>query len=69
MRVNQIGQANQPMTATWHYRTTTPSCGGTMDPGGVGSCSRYISSATIGYQVNIDLSINGYEVTTWFTPQ
>jgi len=67
--INQTGQGSQAMGATWHYKTTTPSCGGTTDPGGVGSCSRDIGSATHGYQVNIDVSIGGYQVTTWFTPQ
>ena len=57
------------MSATWHYKTTTSSCDGTTNLGGLASCSQSIGQATIGYQVNVDVSINGYVATTWFTPQ
>ena len=67
--VHAEGQAGHPMTATWHYRTTSPTCEGVTDDNGMAQCSRSIGGATIGYQVNIDIQIDGYEVTTWFTPE
>jgi hypothetical protein len=67
--VSGAGQAGQSMSTTWHYKTSTPGCTGTTDAGGLAQCSRYISGATAGYQVNVDVSISGYGATTWFTPQ
>src|SRR5579859_2427064 len=67
--VDGFGVQGISMSANWHYKTTNPSCGGTTDSGGLSSCSRYISGATAGYQVNIDVSIEGYNTTTSFTPQ
>lgn len=66
--VNSIGQANQPMATTWHYKTTTADCSGTTGANGIAQCSRDIGRATIGYQVNIDVTINNHTITTWFTP-
>jgi competence protein ComEC len=67
--INNIGQPNLTMNTTWHYKTTTSYCSGTTDSSGVASCSRYISGASVGYRVNVDVSIGGYTATTWFTPQ
>lgn len=67
--LNGSPQAGQPMTTTWYFRTTTQSCNtGTTDSNGVAGCTRYIAGATAGYQVNVDVSIGGHTVTTWFTP-
>lgn len=68
--INGSAQAGRPMYTTWHYKTTTPTCDGNVTgSGGIASCQRYISGASIGYQVNINVTIDGYSVTTVFTPQ
>jgi len=67
--INGAGQAGQVMNTTWHYKTTDPTCQGVTGSNGVAQCSRDIGRATVGYQVNIDVNINGYQVVTWFTPQ
>jgi len=69
LRINGVGQANQAMNTTWHYKTTTSYCSGTTGSTGLASCSRNIGNATVGYTVNVDVAIGGYSVTTWFTPQ
>jgi hypothetical protein len=43
------------MSAAWHYRTTTSYCNGTSGGNGVASCSRFISGASIGFFVRIDV--------------
>ncbi len=62
-----------PMTATWFYKTTSPSCTGKTNSAGVASCTRYIAGATKGYQVRINVAIswNGqtYTASTSFTPK
>jgi hypothetical protein len=67
--ISGAGQGGLTMDTTWHYKTTTSYCSATTNTNGVASCTRYISGATIGYQVNIDVTIDGYTATTWFTPQ
>jgi competence protein ComEC len=67
--VDGVGQSGLTMETTWHYKTTISYCSGTTGPNGVAQCSRSIGGATSGYQVNIDVVISGYPVTTWFTPQ
>ncbi|MCZ7568847.1 MAG: hypothetical protein M5U01_09700 [Ardenticatenaceae bacterium] len=67
--VNGAGQYGQPMNTTWHYRTTTSACSGTTGSSGIASCTRGISRATLGYRVDIDVSIGGYQATTWFVPR
>jgi len=67
--VNGAGQSGHTMLATWHYKTTTSECTGTTGADGTAQCTRYIAGASAGYQVNVDIEINGYTVTTWFTPQ
>ena len=67
--VNGEGQAGQTMTAAWHYKSTTSTCNGITDGDGLAECIRSIGRASQGYQVNVDVEIDGYTVTTWFTPQ
>ena len=69
LRIGGAGQSGQSMTATWYYKTSTPTCYGSTDAAGLASCSRSIGSATLGYQVNVVIDIAGYSATTWFTPQ
>jgi competence protein ComEC len=66
---NGAGQPGQTMTATWHYKTTTSTCTGATGSDGLASCTRGISRATVGYQVNIDVDIAGYTAQTSFTPR
>jgi beta-lactamase superfamily II metal-dependent hydrolase len=68
LRVNGVGQAGQTMNAVWHYKSSTPSCSGMTGSDGVGSCSRQIGLASIGYTVTVNVSISGYAVNTSFTP-
>jgi hypothetical protein len=58
----------QVMTSTWHYKSTTSYCSGVTDAAGLANCERFISRATVGYEVMIDVTLNGYSVTTSFTP-
>jgi phosphatidylserine/phosphatidylglycerophosphate/cardiolipin synthase-like enzyme len=67
--VDGVGQAGQLMETAWHYSSTTSYCDGITGSNGVAQCSRGISGATIGFQVNVDVEIDGYQVTTWFTPE
>jgi len=69
LTVNGVGKGGKTMVTTWYYKTSTPQCQGITASNGVASCKRYISGATKGYRVNIVVKINGYSVTTWFTPQ
>jgi hypothetical protein len=65
--------ANVPMTAIWHYKTSTPSCVGMTNANGVASCTRYIGGATRGRRVKISVrfSWNGQTYTgeTSFWPR
>jgi beta-lactamase superfamily II metal-dependent hydrolase len=68
--VNGTGQAGLPMSSTWKYKSTTPTCNsGITGADGVASCGRQIGAATLGYTVNITASIGGYTASTSFTPQ
>jgi hypothetical protein len=67
--VNGIGQSEQALSTTWHYKSTHPTCAGTTDGTGLASCVRSIGQASLGYQVNVDVQLCGLSVTTWFTPQ
>ena len=67
--ISGAGQAGRPMTATWYYKTTSPTCTGATGSAGVASCSRNIGGATLGYRVNVLVVIAGYQATTWFVPQ
>jgi hypothetical protein len=65
--------ADAPMTATWHYKTTAPTCTGQTGSDGVASCGRNIGGATRGYPVKITVVFNWngeqYTAQTSFTPQ
>jgi len=67
--------AGIPMTATWHYKTTTSFCSGVTNAAGVASCTRRISRATKGYPVRVTLVFAPVgraalgTVTTSFTPR
>ena len=68
-----VGISGAPMQTTWHYRTTT-SCRDAVSGGsGVASCTRFISTATVGYYVSItvEFSYQGqrYLAQTGFIPQ
>jgi hypothetical protein len=67
--IANAGQSGQAMNTTWYYKTTTSYCSGTTDGNGNAACTRYISGASSGYRVNIDVVIGGYSARTWFTPQ
>ena len=68
LTVNGVRKNGKTMITTWHYKTSTPQCQGITASNGLANCKRYISGATKGYRVNIVVKINGYSVTTWFTP-
>jgi len=68
LRINGVDQVGKIMKTVWHYKTSTPSCQGAIPSSGLASCKRYISRATKGYRVQVVVTINGYTVTTWFTP-
>lgn len=70
---NGSGVAGVTMIATWHYKTTTSECAGGPSAGdGLVSCSRYISRATPGFTVRVDVraSYQGrtFNASTSFTP-
>jgi len=66
--VGGVPQVNKRMYTTWHFKTTTSYCNdGETNSDGIASCTYYISGASSGYQVNIDVTIDGYSVRTWFT--
>jgi len=67
--VDGAGQSGHAMDATWHYRTVTRDCSGVTGPDGIAECSRGIGGASKGYQLDVDVEINWYTVTTWFTPE
>ena len=66
-------QGGVRMDTTWRYRTTDSRCSGMTDANGEASCSRRISTLTIGYTVRIevDFTYEGkvYRTETSFTPR
>lgn len=61
-------QAGVQMLTTWHFKTVTNPCNnGITNNDGIAYCQYSIGGAASGYQVNIDVSISGHSVTTWFT--
>ena len=62
---------NAPVTITKHYKTTTSSDSGTTDANGAASITFNIGHPTVGYTVEVDVSINNGEAScsTSFTPQ
>lgn len=66
----KVGQPGRAMQTTWHYKSTEPVCNtGVTDAQGIAKCQRKIGLASKGYRVNVDVTIDGHTVTTWFTPQ
>lgn len=66
--IDGVPQENIQMFSTWHFKSTTSHCNdGLTNSDGIAYCQYYISGASSGFQVNIDVSIAGYSVTTWFT--
>ncbi len=68
------GVSGATMHTVWHYKTTTSYCdGGPTGSTGMASCSRYISGASRGYTVVIDVTMsyagNTYTAQTSFTPR
>jgi hypothetical protein len=61
-------ESGKQMNTTWNYKNSTPNCIGNTNQNGVAECNRDISKATEGFQVTIDVLIDGYSVTTSFTP-
>jgi beta-lactamase superfamily II metal-dependent hydrolase len=69
LKLNGEPGSGKSMFTTWHYKSTTSYCNdGITGLDGLASCQRDIGGATAGYQVNIEVSIEGYSVTTSFTP-
>jgi hypothetical protein len=67
--INNVPQTGKTMFSTWHYKTTQSYCDdGVTGADGIAHCERYISNASAGYQVAIDVTIDGHTVRTWFTP-
>jgi hypothetical protein len=72
---NGAGVAGAEMRTIWHYKSTDSGCnGGPTNASGVATCSRDISTASYGFQVNIDVTFllpNGQtlQTSTSFTPQ
>jgi hypothetical protein len=62
---------NAPVVITKYYRTTTTTDSGYTNSAGSASIYLYDSGATIGYTVDVDVSVNNGEATcsTSFTPQ
>ena len=73
--MNGVGEAGLTMRTQWMYATVTRSCDvdPVTDAAGLAFCTRGIGGATVGRQVNIDVSMlyqgNNYTATTWFVPQ
>jgi hypothetical protein len=68
--VNGVPQSDMRMFTTWHFKTTDSYCNdGFTNDDGIAYCRYYISNASSGYLVKIDVTISGYSVTTWFTTQ
>jgi hypothetical protein len=70
LQIDGVPQVDMPMITKWHYESG-PKLGEPpkTDIRGTASCERSIGPATVGYQVNVDVEIGNYKVTTWFTPQ
>jgi len=68
--VDGSGIGSKHMLSAWHFKTGISGCdSGFTGSSGVAHCSRGIGSAEVGYQVNIDVTIEGHTITTSFTPR
>lgn len=70
--------ADQPavgatMRVVWNYKSTTETCDGVTDATGTAVCERSIGGASIGYRVQLNVSITyegkTYRANTEFTPE
>ena len=67
--VNGVAVVGEGMASEWRYRTTTARCDtGVTGADGVASCGRGIGNASLGFEVEVVVSIGGYEAVTRFTP-
>ena len=71
---NGAPQGGLPMASVWRYKSSAPVCNdGQTNAVGVAACQRSIGSATSGYEVRVDVTINyagrAYSVATSFTPK
>lgn len=66
--VNGQPVGGQAMQTVWRYKTTSPSCSGATGANGIAQCSRNIGRPSAGFQVNIEVTIAGRKVTTFFVP-
>lgn len=68
---NPVEDANT--TSTWHYKSSSPTEEGTTNASGEDEHTRYISGATAGYEVIVDVEVDTGdaigEAQTSFTPQ
>jgi hypothetical protein len=71
--INGSPVSGAQMKTTWNYRTTTSYEDCVTNTNGIGRCTRWISSATVGYTVRVDVEIrhgnNTYNTNTSFTPR
>ena len=74
-RLTVAGQAvmGAAMHTVWHFKTVTREEDCVTGGDGIGRCAHYISRATAGYRVWVDVSIVhagvAYAARTWCTPQ
>jgi hypothetical protein len=70
--VNVTTAPGAPVSATAHYKTTDTTHSGTADSGGKAVIDYYISGATIGYKVVVDVTVSlnsqTADCSTSFTP-
>lgn len=60
---------NSPVTIVAHYKTTDHTFTAATDGGGSASVTFSIGRPTIGYQVNVDVTVGNAHCSTSFTPQ
>lgn len=64
-----VGVPIQHMLSSWHFSDRVSECdSGFTSTDGVAFCSRGIGNADIDFEVEIDVTLGGYTVTTSFTP-
>lgn len=69
LTMNGWALPGKQMLTTWYYKATASTCDdGSTNFNGIASCTQDIGLATVGFIVDIDVIIEGYSVTTSFTP-
>ncbi len=70
---NGTGVSNATVETTWRYKTSSPQETATTDTAGWGNTTRYISGASAGYTVEVEVRAwtadHGGQTTTGFTPR